>query len=61
MRMAQIMSKECSNFDEAEKTWGTFMDWVRVCLLTKADGARVVGDFNTVDALTGCRNGKVPL
>ena len=60
MRIAQIMSKECSNFDEAEKTWATFMDWVRVSILTKSEGAANVGDF-TVDALTGCRNGKVPL
>ena len=60
MRIAQQISKETSNFDEAEKTWATFMDWVRVSILTGAEGASTVGDF-TVDNLAGNRNGKVAL
>ena len=59
-RMAQIITKETSNFDEAEKTWATFMDWVRVSILTGAEGAATVGDF-TVDNLIGNRNGKAAL
>ena len=60
MRIAQQISKETSNFDEAEKTWATFMDWVRVCILTGTEGASTVGDF-TVDNVVGNRNGKVAL
>ena len=46
--------------DEAEKTWATFMDWVRVSILTGAEGAAAVGDF-TVDNLIGNSNGKAAL
>ena len=60
MRIAQIMTKECSNFDEAEKTCTTFMYWVRVSILTKSEKASSVGYFK-VDNLTGSRSGNVPL
>ena len=59
-RVAQVISKESGSADEADKTWATLMDWVRVCILTGEEGYATVGDF-TVDNLTGTRNGKAAL
>ena len=58
MRIAQIITKETSGFDEAEKTWATFMDWIRVSVLTGIQGASSLADF-TVKELAGAKNGKV--
>ena len=59
-RVAQVISKESGSADEADKTWATLMDWVRVCILARAEGAATVGDF-TVDNWIGNSNGKAAL
>ena len=56
-RIAQIVSKESSNGDDAAKSWEHFLDWARVSLLS---GSSQLSDYK-VEALQGSRGSKVEI